>query len=75
MKSTLLLGQDDVEFKEAFEKAFYFRKRLSEVLDKEIKSIVTSMCNEDHFKGDWSLIQADKVAQIKVYKKILGLLE
>jgi len=66
---------DKEEVKYEFEKALKTRKRLSQLLEKEITSIVINMTNEEHFDKDWALVQADRVAQIKAYRKIMNLLE
>jgi hypothetical protein len=59
-----------------FEKAYRFRQRLAELLQKDIDVSVVSMTKEEHFESpSWSLIQADRVAQIKAYRKIISLLE
>lgn len=71
------LNEDDKNTAEyEFAKAVKFRERLTEVLEKEIEVFVINMTKEDHFdSASWSLIQADRVAQIKAYRKIIGLLK
>jgi len=79
MKTRWLEGLDNESDKEEvkyeFEKAFKARKRLAQLLEKEIASLVVNMTNEDHFEKEWSLIQADRIGHIKAYRKIIGLLE
>ena len=79
MKYKLLNGLDSdeqSEFKEDFIKAQRFRKRLVEVLNKEIESLQASMRDEDAFSSpNWAYIQADRVAQTKALKRVTGLLE
>lgn len=79
MKSRIIDGLSDKEkdeMKYEFEKAFRFRERLKSILEKEMDSFVINMTKEENFDSpSWALIQADRVAQIKAYKKIIGLLE
>lgn len=79
MKSRFLDGlsaneRDQVKYE--FEKAHEFRKKLTEILEKDIESLVTSMTKEESLESvNWVYLQADRVAQIKAYKKIVGLLK
>lgn len=79
MKTRLLEGlntKDQEQFKYEFEKAFPFRKHLIGVLMKDIETALASMTKEEGFDSpSWALIQADRIAQIKTYKKIIALLE
>lgn len=79
MKTRFLDGLTEDEQDQAkyeFEKAFRFRQQLKELLLKDIESNVTSMTKDEHFDSpSWALIQADRVAQIRAYKKIIGLLD
>lgn len=78
MKSSLTEGLTDLEAQEAkeeYEKAFRFRKNLTRVLEKDMKTLITNMCDEDHFSKDWSFVQADRVAQLKAFRRFLALLE
>ena len=71
------LTEDDASsMKYEFEKALRFRQRLAELLQKDIEASVVNMTKEEHFDNpSWALVQADRVAQIKAYRKIIALLE
>tara|TARA_R110002096_G_scaffold40075_4_gene109286 strand:+ start:155 stop:346 length:192 start_codon:yes stop_codon:yes gene_type:complete len=62
--------------KEYFLQSLYFRKRLITVIDEEVESLHNSMLNEeDYTSPNWSLLQVEKLAQIKSMKKIKSFLE
>ncbi len=78
MKLSLLEGlteNEQEEAKEDFIRAFRFRQNLKRVVEKEIASIVTKMCDETLFENDWAYQQAVKVAEIRAKRKIISLLE
>lgn len=78
MKSSFFVGLNEKERKDAeedFKASFRFRKRMIEILEKEIDSIVASMCNDESYMKDWSLLQAQKIAEIKSRKKFISFLE
>lgn len=79
MKQRWFEGIENEADKEAiryeFEKSVKARQRLAVMLEKEIQTLVINMTSEEHFDRDWALLQADRVAQIKAYRKIMGLLE
>jgi hypothetical protein len=79
MKSRITDGLNENDAQNAkyeYEKAFRFRQRLAELLQKDIDTAVVSMTKEDHFDSpSWALIQADRIAQIKTYRKIIALIE
>lgn len=78
MKQSLYEGTTDKErelVRIDYEKALPFRKNLIRVLEKEVQTIVTSMCDEDLFSKDWPLVQATKIAEIKSKRRLIALLE
>tara|TARA_R110002050_G_scaffold291167_2_gene445464 strand:- start:34163 stop:34402 length:240 start_codon:yes stop_codon:yes gene_type:complete len=79
MKTRLIknLSKDEAgEMKEYFLQSLYFRKRLITVIDEEVESLHNSMLNEeDYTSPNWSLLQVEKLAQIKSMKKIKSFLE
>lgn len=79
MKSRMIEGlsiNEQEQMKYEYEKAYHFRQRLQQILEKEIETFVINMTKEEHFDSpSWPLVQADRVAQIKAYRKIIGLLE
>ena len=68
--------EDDISaMKYEYEKSFKARQRLKYLLEKEINSIVVNMTSDEHFDKDWALLQANRIAHIKAYQKVIGLLE
>lgn len=79
MKTRVLKGLDDdvaAELKAQFVHSARWRKRMVEVLNEDIDALHASMRKEENFDSpNWSLIQADRVAQVKALKKFISLLE
>lgn len=79
MKTKLLNNLSNTEkedLKQNFVYSKIFRDRLKEVLEKDIEALYASMRNEEMFElPNWALVQADRVAQTKVLKKIISYLE
>jgi len=79
MKFKLLRGLDKdqiSELQQNFIQAQHFRSRLVEVINEEIESLHSSMRSEALFESpNWSLVQVDRVAQVKALRRIKGLLE
>lgn len=79
MKTSLTAGltkEEKSELSANFINALPLRKRVIEMLEKEIESLNTNMRDEDHFSSpNWALIQADRIAQIKAKKKLISLFE
>ncbi|NOQ73235.1 MAG: hypothetical protein GQ574_14605 [Crocinitomix sp.] len=78
MKSKLTKGVPQDEKKEiraSFLEALQFRKRLTIVLEDEIKTLQTSMRAEANFDSpNWAYIQADRVAQTKALERVISLI-
>lgn len=80
MKSSITAGLNEkeaTELRQEFVASFYIRKRLREMLAKDIEVLHQSMKNEEFLTSspNWTLIQVDRIAQIKAYEKIIALLE
>jgi len=78
MKSKLTKGLEPDEasaVRGAFLEALQFRKRLTVVLNDEVKSLQASMRNEEAFESpNWALRQADRVAQTKALLRVISLI-
>ena len=78
MKLSITKGLDEKEAKEAraaFLEAVQFRKRLTVILNDEVRSLQASMRSESSYESpNWALIQADRVAQTKALLKVVGLI-
>lgn len=79
MKTKLLKGLDERGgeiAKEDYHKALNYRKLLTKVLNEEIDSLHASMRDEEGFNSpSWPYLQADRVAQVKAFKKVISFLE
>lgn len=78
MKASLLNGvpeNEHNEIKADFVQAYRFRQNLVRVLQKEIDSLVVSMCDETLFGNEWALHQAEKIAEIRAKRRFIDLLE
>lgn len=80
MKSSITAGLDEkeaTELRQEFVASHHVRKRIREMLQKDIDNLHTSMKNEEYLSSspNWTLIQIDRIAQIKAYEKIISLLE
>ncbi len=78
MNTKLLQGltkEDEQIFREEFIKSAKFRKRLVEVLEKELVVRTKSMRDEADFASpSWPLIQAEKIGQTRVYEQLITFL-
>ncbi len=79
MKTRLLKNLTDEDkslMKESLIKAQPFLKILKSHMEDDIEALHSSMRNEDMLKHpNWSLHQADRIAQVKAYKTIMSLFE
>lgn len=79
MNMKLLLGlnkEDEALFREEYKAAVRFRKRMAEVLRKEMTNKEKSMRDEADFASpSWALIQAEKIGQVRVYEQFIDFLE
>lgn len=76
MKTRIMEGlseQEQTELRSEWVASLRLRRRIEEILRKDIDSLVVSMCNDEHFQSDWPYVQADRVAQIKAMRKIISL--
>jgi len=78
MQSKLLKGVEDDQINEVkahYKEAINFRKRLTSILEDEVEALHRSMRDEELYKTpNWSLIQADRIAQVKALKRVILLL-
>lgn len=78
MKAKLLQALDATQqsdLKENFIHSKPLRVRLIETLEREIETMHASMRDEEWWSSpNWDKIQADRIAQIKAYKKVISLL-
>lgn len=79
MKTRILNGLE-ADLSETIEREFktshYLRKRLVELLNKDITSVQESMLNETAYnKASWPYFQADKLGEVKALQKLISLLE
>jgi hypothetical protein len=79
MKTRLLVGLDENEAEEVkreYLSASRLRKRISDLLQKDIDGIHASMRNEpDYALGSWPYFQAEKIGEVKALLKIISLFE
>ena len=79
MKSRLTAGltrEEADNFAKDFAAATPLRKRIRELLEKDVDSLYASMGEEEVLSSpSWPYLQADRIAQVKAYKKIISLLE
>lgn len=67
--------EEELIFREDFIKAKRFRKRLAEVIEKEMRAKEKSMRDDANFSSpSWPLIQAEKIGQVRVYEQFLDFL-
>lgn len=78
MISRFLKGLDKDEAEkvtEEFNRGVFLRGHLSKVLKQDVESLINDMKSEKHFDSpNYTLVQVDRVAQIKAYEKIISLL-
>lgn len=78
MKTKLLQGlndQEKQELKQAFLSGRVFRDRMRIVLEAEVASLYTNMKDEKWYESpNWDKIQADRLAQVKAYERIISYL-
>jgi len=78
MKKRLLQGLDERGIqiaKENFAKGYHLREDLTRVLNEDIETCHRSMESENLFEfPNWELKQASKIAEVKVLRRIIGLL-
>jgi hypothetical protein len=79
MKSRITANLSEAEatsLTKDFASAVKLRRRLVELLEKDIETLHTGMRDEDILLSpSWAYFQADRVAQVKALKKIISLIE
>lgn len=77
MKKALLLNvEDEAEVRANFAQAVRFRKRLEEVLLKEIEEVRKSMESEDNYDSpNWTTKQVGRIERVKAFRQIIGYLQ
>lgn len=71
-----LSAEAKAELKANYIESLVFRKALVKMLNEEIEALQADMTKDEHLHSpNWSLIQADRIAQIKTKKKIISLLQ
>jgi hypothetical protein len=78
MKTKIIAGlneQDASEMRASFDACAKVRERLIELLDQEINTIQRDMVKGDHLLNpNWTMVQLDRIAQIKSHEKLKELL-
>lgn len=71
------LNEDDKkELEQQHNSCSRYRKQLVKVLNEDVDDLVEDMTKDEHYDApNWQLVQADRLAQIKAYKKIISLFE
>ena len=79
MKTKLLKGLDEQQtsdIKQNFVHSAPMRAQIQKVLREDISVLLDSMVNEDLYENpNWELVQADKIAQIKMLRKLISYLD